>query len=123
MKKYRIEYSAVTRDELPPDADQRLARALERMPGTSSFESASASVDSRRLSASFGLDVRLGMADAARDGSRLAKEAVKDAGLGASQLVELRVELAEAPQPSDDPAMQWDTDGRSSTDGPAGGPG
>ncbi|MGI9540218.1 MAG: hypothetical protein ACR2N6_08720 [Miltoncostaeaceae bacterium] len=117
MKKYRIEYSAVTRDDLPPDAGERLARALEEMPGTSSFEGASASVDARRLSASFGLDVRLGMADAARDGSRLAKEAVKEAGFGAAQLVELRVQLAEAPQPSDDPASQWDKRDRSWTDG------
>jgi hypothetical protein len=33
------------------------------------------------------------MADAARDGSRLAKEALKVAGLGQAQLVELHVAL------------------------------
>jgi hypothetical protein len=45
------------------------------------------------VSATFRIEVRLGMADAARDGSRLAKEALKVAGMGDAQLTELTVAL------------------------------
>jgi hypothetical protein len=51
------------------------------------------------VGATFWIDVRLGMADAARDGSRLAKEALKVAGLGEAQLVELAVTMTDRPAP------------------------
>jgi hypothetical protein len=121
MKTYRIEYSVVTRDELPADAGDRLARALDAMPGTISFESASATPADRTLRAAFSIGVRLGMADAARDGSRLAKEAVKGAGFGAAQLVELQVRLAGDSRPWDEPASQRHGGGRSLDGAPAGG--
>ena len=44
--------------------------------------------------------MRLGMADAARDGSRLAKEALTVAGLGDAQLVELSVSLTPRRRPA-----------------------
>ncbi len=49
------------------------------------------------MGATFWIDVRLGMADAARDGSRLAKEALKVAGMGEAQLVELAVTMTDRP--------------------------
>ena len=72
------------------------------MPGAGGVDEAAgrtaAAGASRRPS---GSRVRLGMADAARDGSRLAKEALTVAGMGDAQLVELSVSLAStAPPPA-----------------------
>ncbi len=117
MKRYRVDYTAVTADDLPEDASRRLDRALRGLPGPASCDGASAVVERNELSASFGIDVRLGMADAARDGSRLAKEALRAAGLGAAQLVRLSVALEDEPQPSDEPTSLLGASRRSSVDG------
>ncbi|HSJ72685.1 MAG TPA: hypothetical protein VK904_00080 [Miltoncostaeaceae bacterium] len=93
MHEYRVEFSAVAIGPLTKDAAARLAGALESMPGADGVEGARQDRRHRRVSAAFRLEVRLGMADAARDGSRLAKEALKVAGLGDAQLTELSVAL------------------------------
>ena len=59
------------------DAAARLSSALESMPGANGLEGTGQDGRRRRVSATFMIEVRLGMADAARDGSRLAKEALR----------------------------------------------
>jgi hypothetical protein len=96
VQEYRVEFSAVASRPLAKDAAARLSRALASMPGADGFEGASQDGRRRRVSAAFRIGVRLGMADAARDGSRLAKEALKVAGMGDAQLTELEVRLMPA---------------------------
>jgi hypothetical protein len=93
---YRVRFSALATGEIGPSADARLAAALATMPGAERVEGAEEDPARGRVSAGFWIKVRLGMADAARDGSRLAKEALKVAGLGEAQLVELAVSLVAA---------------------------
>ena len=69
--------------------------ALAAMPGIEAVDGTAPDRRRRSLSAAFWIDVRLGMADAARDGSRLAKEALKVAGMGEAQLVELSVTMGD----------------------------
>lgn len=97
MSDYRVRFSATSSGPLADDAEARLENALATMPGISGvgeIDGAGAGVG-----ATFWIDVRLGMADAARDGSRLAKEALKVAGLGEAQLVELAVTMTDRPAP------------------------
>lgn len=121
FNRYLVDFGAVTAEELPDDAVERLGRALTTMPGVGPFDGARDDGDPRGIRAAFRIDVRLGMADAARDGSRLAKEALKEAGLGAARLVELTVRLEGEPYPTDRPASLRGGAGRSSRGGDAGG--
>jgi hypothetical protein len=90
---YRVSFTATSSDPLDAASAKRLAHALATMPGADGVDDTTQDRRRRRVTATFRLDVRLGMADAARDGSRLAKEALKVAGLGQAQLVELHVAL------------------------------
>jgi hypothetical protein len=99
VHEYRVDFSAVAAGPLAKDAAERLSAALESMPGTDGLEGTSQDGRRRRVSATFRIEVRLGMADAARDGSRLAKEALKVAGMGDAQLAELAVALVEDAAP------------------------
>ena len=97
MSDYRIMFSAISGAPLSPDSAERLSVALATMPGAAGVDSTEQDRRRRRVTATFWIDVRLGMADAARDGSRLAKEALKVAGMGEAQLVELSVRMEERP--------------------------
>lgn len=97
MTDYRVEFTATSSSSIAPDARERLAAALAGMPGASGVEETTHDRRRRRVTAAFWIEVRLGMADAARDGSRLAKEALKVAGMGQAQLVELSVAMGERP--------------------------
>jgi hypothetical protein len=90
---YRITFTATSSESLERASAKRLHDALGTMPGADGVEETTQDRRRRRVTAAFRIDVRLGMADAARDGSRLAKEALKVAGLGHAQLVELHVAL------------------------------
>jgi hypothetical protein len=94
---YRIEFSASAGESIPPDSAARLRAALAAMPGAVGVSDAGQDRRRRRVTATFWIQVRLGMADAARDGSRLAKEALKVAGLGEAQLTELSVRMEGRP--------------------------
>ncbi len=63
------------------------------MPGVEGVDGTEQGAEARDVSATFWIEVRLGMADAARDGSRLAREGLKVAGLQPAQLVELSVAI------------------------------
>ncbi len=106
MSDYRVRFSATSSDRLANDVGERLHTALVTMPGIEGVEEIEPDRRSRRVSATFRIDVRLGMADAARDGSRLAKEALKVAGLGEAQLIELSVMMSDGPEPRWEPAPE-----------------
>lgn len=92
MSAYRVRFCATSGEPLGADAPERLSAALATMPGVDGVDDTSKN-DDGSVSATFWIDVRLGMADAARDGSRLAREALKVAGLQVAQLVELSVTI------------------------------
>ena len=94
---YRIEFSASAGGSIPTDAAARLRAALAAMPGAVGVSESRQDRRRRKVRATFWIQVRLGMADAARDGSRLAKEALKVAGMGEAQLVELSVRMESRP--------------------------
>jgi hypothetical protein len=96
---YRVAFRARAREVLDAGVARALGRALDAMPGIERVETAVLGEDGADVSGAFWISVRLGMADAARDGSRLAKEALKVAGLGDSQLVELGVVMGADPFP------------------------
>ena len=93
MNDYRISFTATSSRPLDPAAADLLSAALGGMPGANGVEESTQDRRRRRIAAVFWIQVRLGMADAARDGSRLAKEALKVAGMGDAQLVELAVSM------------------------------
>jgi hypothetical protein len=91
-----VRFSAVSPEPLDRDAAERVARALAETPGTGAVEDGSSQDDARRsVSAAFVIDVRQAMAEAARDGSRLAKEALRVAGLPDARLVVLALTMRE----------------------------
>jgi len=92
---YLVSFSAVSSDAIPEDAGTRLADVLGTMPGVGQLDGATGDAERRRLFAAFVIDVEHGMADAARDGSRLAKEALNAAGMHDAQLVRLGITLWE----------------------------
>lgn len=97
---YRIAFTAVAPRPVDAAAAALLDGALRAMPGIDVVEAIAPDDGQRRVNGAFWIQVRLGMADAARDGSRLAKEALKVAGMADTQLVELSVSLREEPASS-----------------------
>jgi hypothetical protein len=97
---YRIAFTAVAPRPVDAAAAALLDGALRAMPGIDVVVAIAPDDGQRRVNGAFWIQVRLGMADAARDGSRLAKEALKVAGMADTQLVELSVSLREEPAPS-----------------------
>lgn len=95
LSDYRVRFSATSSGPLAEDARERLRTALATMPGLVGVPQVEPDGNGPAVSASFRIEVRLGMADAARDGTRLAKEALKVAGMGEAQLVELLVTMSE----------------------------
>lgn len=94
---YLTRFSALAPEPLPDDAAARLRTALESMPGMGAIHGATHDHAARTVSAEFLIEVEQGIASAARDGSRFAREALKNAGLGDAQLVELWVGLRGEP--------------------------
>jgi len=103
MSDYRVSFSATSSGPLADDAGQRLQSALVTMPGIDAVGDVGSDPAGAGVSATFWIDVRLGMADAARDGSRLAKEALKVAGMGEAQLVALSVIMNDGAAPGRGP--------------------
>ena len=93
MGDYLVRFSALATDPLQGDAAARLAGALAATPGTGAVDSATQDDQRRLVEGRFTISVVHGIADAARDASRLAKEALNGAGLPDAQLVELAVTL------------------------------
>lgn len=98
MSDYRVRFCATSGAPLDDEAARRLEDALRTMPGIGGVGEIALDAAASGVTATFWIDVRLGMADAARDGSRLAKEALKVAGMGEAQLVELAVAMNDRPR-------------------------
>lgn len=90
---YRVAFTAQVPAGIDGSDGAALAEALRRMPGIERVDAVDGDPGPGRISAIFWIAARLGMAEAARDGSRLAKEGLKVAGLYDSLLVELSVSL------------------------------
>lgn len=94
-QRYLVRFTAAVDEPLAPDAAIRLAEVILSLPGIDVADRPSAHARSRRVTASFVLAVTHGMADAARDGSRLAKEALHLAGMDSAHLMELVIQFRE----------------------------
>lgn len=90
---YAIRFHGRDSDALPDDAADRIRSALLAMPGTGTVHGAGHDPELRIVSGEFQVEVDHGIAEAAQVGARYAKEALKVAGLGDAQLVELWVGL------------------------------
>lgn len=90
---YEVRFRARSADELVEDPAGQLRSVLEVMPGIARSVGADHNAGSRTVTGTFQLEVARGMAAAARDSSRLAKEALKLAGMGDARLVELTIAL------------------------------
>jgi hypothetical protein len=97
MHEYLVRFDAINPAPLVPDAAGRLERALHEMPGPERVANAGQDAEGRRVGAEFAIEVKSGMADAARDGSRLAKEGLTSAAMPEAVLVELRVVRSDQP--------------------------
>lgn len=96
MSTYEIRFRALAPEDLTDDPARRLREALGTIPGIASALTTERDPSPRIVSGGFTLDVARGMAAAARDSSRFAKEALKVAGIGNARLVELRIQLRQA---------------------------
>ncbi len=90
---YEVRFQARASEALTDDSDRRLREALAAMPGIAGALGAEHDAGLRIVSGAFHLEVAKGMAAAARDSSRFAKEALKSAGIGDARLVELHIAL------------------------------
>lgn len=95
MGEYIIRFTAVNAGDLPLDAEARLDAAARSMPGVRMSGEVVADRDARRLEAGFGIPVQQGMAEAARDGGRLAKEILLAARMPDARLVEMVVRMVD----------------------------
>jgi hypothetical protein len=96
MNTYEVRFRARLSDALADDAVERLHAALEGMPGISRAAAADHDRLSGTVTGEFEVEVAKGMAAAARDSSRLAKEALNAAGMGEARLVELFIALRQS---------------------------
>jgi len=93
MSVYEVRFRARTADEIVDDPAGQLRSVLEGMPGIARPLGTDNDARARTVTGTFQLEVARGMAAAARDSSRLAKEALKLAGMGDARLVELKIAL------------------------------
>jgi hypothetical protein len=93
---YVIRFSAVSPEPLAGRAARRLAEALAATPGLGPVVDGACVQDDQARRVTGGFLIRGSrMADAARFGSRLAKEALASAGMPEARLVEMTVTLQE----------------------------
>lgn len=92
---YEIRFRARSSEPLPDDTASRLTRAVDDTPSAELTGSANLDTETATVESAFVIDVATDkMVDAARYGSRLAKESLWSAGVDA-KLVELQVTRSE----------------------------
>ena len=91
--RYLVHFTATTDTDLEPDAPARIAESIAAMPGVVLIHQPASQAPGRHVLASFEIEVAHGIGDAARDGSRLAKQALHSANLQHAHLTTLTVEL------------------------------
>jgi len=90
---YEVRFRARLHADDSDNAGERLGAALAHMPGITQSYGADLDRVSATVGGGFQIEVIRGMGAAARDSSRLAKEALKAAQLGQARLVELSITL------------------------------
>ena len=95
VSEYIIAFTAINADDLDEAAVARPARAARDMPGTRPVGRVLVDPDTRRIQASFAIGVEQAMAEAARDGGRLAKELLLAARMPDARLVEMTVRMVD----------------------------
>jgi hypothetical protein len=95
VSEYIIAFTAINADDLDDAAVERLAQAARDMPGTRPVGRVLVDPDTRRIQASFAIGVEQAMAEAARDGGRLAKELLLAARMPDARLVEMTVRMVD----------------------------
>lgn len=90
---YEVRFRARIGHDWVDDAVDQLRAQLAGMPGIVRALGADHTPADGTVGGVFVVEVARGMAAAARDSSRLAKEALKAAGLGDARLVELSISL------------------------------
>jgi hypothetical protein len=93
LSTYEVRFRALAPGDLGDSPARRLTEALGAMPGITQSLGAEEASPARSVSGAFQVEVARGMAAAARDSSRLAKEALKLAGMGDARLVDLHISL------------------------------
>jgi len=94
-EEYVISFIAINAVELDGDERERLDVAVHRMPGIRAVGEVQCDADSRTLIAAFAIPVVQAMAEAARDGGRLAKEVLLSARIPDARLVEMTVRMSD----------------------------
>lgn len=93
---YEVRFRARIGHEWVDDALDQLRDQLAGMPGIVVAMGADRNAADGTVGGAFQVEVARGMAAAARDSSRLAKQALNAAGLGDARLVELSIALRSA---------------------------
>lgn len=96
MSRYEVRFIAVNTDDVPPELAERLGEILSTLPGVESGFGGHLE-GPRTIVGALDIEVEQAMAEAARDGSRLAKEALGMAGMPDAKLIELTVRVVEDP--------------------------
>lgn len=97
VSEYLIRFTAVNEDPLDPAAMERLVAASRQMPGTRPVGEVMTDPVTRIIEAEFAITVEQAMAEAARDGGRLAKEILLAARMPHARLVEMQVRMVDPP--------------------------
>ena len=92
---YVISFTAVNAVGLDGDEQERLDDALRQMPGIHPVGVVRCDTAARTLMAAFAIPVVQAMAEAARDGGRLAKEVLLAARIPDARLVEMTVRMSD----------------------------
>lgn len=94
-QEYVIGFRAINAVDLDGDERDRLDHAARMMPGIRVVGAAEADPATRTLRAQFAIPVEQAMAEAARDGGRLAKEILLSARIPDARLVEMTVHMVD----------------------------
>jgi len=95
VSEYIIRFIAVNVDDLDDAACARLVEAATTMPGIRLVGEVMVDAETRRLDVRFAIPVEQAMAEAARDGGRLAKEILLSARIPDARLVEMTVRMVD----------------------------
>jgi hypothetical protein len=94
ISRYEVRFTATNSEDVSPDLAERLGAILATLPGVESGSGGQLE-GPRTIIGVVELEVEQAMAEAARDGSRLAKEALGMAGMPDAKLIELQVRVVE----------------------------
>ncbi len=96
MNESVIRFTAVNPDALDAEATEHIEGAARAIPGTRPMGRVLIDPLTRRIEAEFAIEVAQAMAEAARDGGRLAKEILLAARMPDARLVEMTVRMGES---------------------------